>query len=149
MARTLPNVPLWPRGGRSGRRAAAALSSIVGGPSSVPASTVPWASCAPNPSGRLSAIAILRCGRLDRVPDGVAAGRTAGTTPGVVREGPQALHPREDASLAVVQPLLDVDREDVAPAGRSDPEGDRDRVLGLMADRHRDALHPQLLRSPF
>ena len=60
-------------------------------------------------------------------------------------ERAKPLHPGEDAPLAVVEPRLDVEREDVPPAGGPDPERDRDRVVGFVGDRDRDAVHPELL----
>src|SRR5829696_6831407 len=110
MTRTLPKVPLWPRAGRSGRSAVAALSSMAGGPDAAPASCVPWASCRPKPRGRFSGIRVLGRRRLA----------------GLVGQRSEPLHPGEEALLAVVEPLLDVEREDVPPAGRADAERDRD-----------------------
>src|SRR5215212_9542450 len=130
MTSTLPNVPLCPRAGRSGRIAAAALSSIGGGPASPAASAVDGSSWCANPSGRFSAIAVLRAD----------AARLLG-------ERPQSLHSGEDPPLSVIETLFDVDGEDVAPARRADPERDRNGVLGLVADRDRDAVHSQLLGS--
>jgi len=57
----------------------------------------------------------------------------------------EPLHPREEPSLAIVEARLDVEREDVAPGRRPDPESDRDRIVRLVADRERDQLHPELL----
>src|SRR4029079_5714874 len=37
--------------------------------------------------------------------------------------------------------------EDVPAAGGPDAERDRDRIVGLVADRHRDPDHPQLPRA--
>src|SRR5437867_3983580 len=116
MTRSLPNVPLWPRAGRSGRSAEAAASSSVTGSGTL---------------GLRLAIAAVR-GVCDR---------------GFV-ERPQPLHPREDLALAVVQTGLDVGREDEAPAGRTNAERDRDRVVGLVADRNGNARHLELLGAP-
>jgi hypothetical protein len=59
----------------------------------------------------------------------------------------QTFHAREESPLAIVKPLLDVKREDVPPARRPDPEGDRDRVVRLVADGERDPLHAELFRA--
>ena len=48
--------------------------------------------------------------------------------------------------LAVVEPVVDVEREHVLAARRAHPERDRDRVVRLVGDRQRDPAHPQLLR---
>src|SRR5512144_764949 len=61
------------------------------------------------------------------------------------RQRPQPLHPRQDAPLPLVEPLLDVEREDVSPARGPDAERDRHRVVVLVADRDRDPIHPQLV----
>ena len=45
----------------------------------------------------------------------------------------------------LVEPVLDVGREHVAPAGRSHAERDRHREFVLVADRERDPLHAELL----
>src|SRR5688500_5598009 len=139
MTRTLPKVPLWPRAGRSGSSAAAAWSSIVAsmeasGPSSDTGAASRWL----KPSGRRSDIGRLALGRL-------GVGRQPGRFRSALVQRAQPLHPREDAALAVVEPLLDVGREEEPAAGRADPEGDRDRVLGFVADRHGDPAHPELL----
>src|SRR5450432_4098669 len=60
-------------------------------------------------------------------------------------EGPEAVQPGQDARLALIDPGLDIGREDVAPAERPDPEGNRHGVLRLVADRNGDAAHPELL----
>src|SRR5215207_1113477 len=127
MTSTLPNVPLWPRAGRSGSSWAALLSSSVAASCAESPSTVAAgaSSCRRKPSGRRSAIGDLR---------------------GLVHR-PEALHAGDDAAFAVVQPLLDVGREQEPSPGRSNAEGDRDRVLGLMADGDGDPAHPELLRA--
>src|SRR5258706_3756805 len=121
MTSSFPNVPLWPRGARFGRRAAAALSSRVGtAVSGSVAGAAAAASRRPNPSGRDSAITGLG-------------------------EGSEALHPGKNAPLAVVEPSLDVRREQEPAADGPHAERDRHRVLGLMADREGDPVHPELL----
>jgi hypothetical protein len=57
----------------------------------------------------------------------------------------QPLDAGEDAPLAVVEPLLDVGREEIAPAGGPDAERHRDGVVRLVADRDGDPAHPELL----
>ena len=52
----------------------------------------------------------------------------------------------QDGPLAIVDPLLDVEREDVPAAGRPDAEGDGDGVVRLVGDRQGDPAHPELLR---
>src|SRR6185295_4994586 len=110
--------------GRSGSSAAATLSSMVWAAGSAVTSAAASASWRPKPSGLRSAIAVV---------------------PGRRREVAQPLHPGEDPPFTIVETFLDVRREQEPPAGRADPEGDRDRVLGLVADRDRDAGHAQLL----
>src|SRR5258706_3067642 len=84
----------------------------------------------PNPSGRSSGIGWLvrrgsgRCAGVDRIA--------------------KSLQPGQDPALAVVETLLDVEREQVAAPGRANPEGDRHRVIGLVADGQRDASHAEL-----
>ncbi len=51
----------------------------------------------------------------------------------------------EDPPLAVVESILDVGREEVAAARRPEAEGHRHRVVRLVADRHGDAAHAELL----
>src|SRR6266516_2203657 len=124
MTSSLPNRPLWPRSGRSGSRAAAASSSssdtaAADGPASA-AEGSDGADVRPKPTGR----------------SGIAA---------LLGERSKAFHPLEDPALALVEASLDVRREEEAPAGRADPERDRDGELRLVADRDRDAAHAQLL----
>src|SRR5215212_4381847 len=99
------------------------------------------ASWRPKPRGLRSAIGAARAFHaVTRIVD--RSGRGSG---GEVAE---PLHPGKDPTLAIVEPLLDVEREDVPTAGRSDAERDGDRVVGLVADRDRDALHAELLGAP-
>src|SRR6266511_1562107 len=127
MTRSLPNRPLWPRSGRSGRRAAAASSSSTG-PDAVeglspPAGDRPVEVAArPKPTGRSA-------------------------TSGLLPERPMTLHPLEDPALAVVEPRLDIGREEKSPGGGPDPERDGDGELGLVTDGDRDPAHAQL-RGP-
>ena len=66
----------------------------------------------------------------------------------------ECLHPLEHVeqlALPIVQPLVDVEREHVAPTAVPDPERDRHRVVRLVGDRDRDPAHPELvgaLRRP-
>src|SRR5215213_7614891 len=118
MTRTLPNAPLWPRFGRSGSSAEAIVSSSVTTPA-IGASTVatepPSASRRPNPTGRSATIHLV--GKPGRF----------------VVESAEPIHPREEAPLSIVEAVLDVGREQVAPAGAPDAVRDRDRVVGLVA----------------
>ena len=54
------------------------------------------------------------------------------------------LHSGQDASLAVIEALLDVQREEVPAAGRTDAERNGHCVVRLVADRDRDPLHAEL-----
>ena len=148
MTRTLPNAPLWPRLSRAGRRADAIASSRSSAPS----------------TGRAAASAA--AGRPAESLDAAEAQPSVGTGHGSRRrrrapilgrdrrlverrvrlvERPEPLHPGEQPPLAVVEPLLDVEREDVPPARRPDAERDRDGVVGFVGDRHGDPVHPELL----
>ena len=121
-----PNVPLWPSAGRSGRNAAT------------------------RPASSRMAVG-------DRVSDRLTARRqmaassspTSGSGRGQLQARTLQLakpaHAGEDLALAVVQPCLDVDREHERATEGADAEGDGDRVLLLVADGHRDALHAQLV----
>src|SRR5919197_6753258 len=126
MARTLPNVPLWPRAGLSGRRAAA--SSSV-------SSTAPSGSVLAFGSGASRRNPTLRSAIPVRLP-----------ADGCLLQIPNAFETGEDPTFAIVQPLLDVEREQEAAAGGAHAERDRDRVIGLVADRQGDALHAELPR---
>src|SRR4051812_10926728 len=123
MTRSLPNVPLWAREGRSGTRPAAISSSS----SVAPAGTGDSGDgLRPKPSDRS-----VTGRRLDRC----------------VVELAEVLEPAEDPSLAVVEPLLDVRREEESPARGPDTERNRDGVVRLVTDRDRDARHPELLTA--
>src|SRR2546423_4594301 len=124
MTRTLPNVPWWPRAGRSGSSSATMSSSSSVAPSATGVSLAP---VRPKPSDR-STIAALR----------LRGG-------GRIRQPAEPLEAGEDSSLAVVQAVLDVGREEEAPARRSDAERNRDGVVRLLAGRARDARQAQLL----
>src|SRR6186713_2818328 len=122
MTRTRPNEPLWPRAGRSGRSAAASSSPRRTAPSGngVSPGTVGggWSVLRrPNPSGLRSGMRPLR---------GVGRERTGAA---LVGQRPEPLDPGEDPPLAVVEPLLDVGREEEPATGGPDPEGDRDREI--------------------
>ena len=127
--------------GRSGSSAAAIASSSGRRPgrqrlpSSAPRRR-PSASRRPNPTGVAQ----------PRSPSGRSAARRPPAL-GARRLGQlaQPLHPGEDPPLAIVEPLLDVGREEVSAAGRPDAERDRDRVVGFVGDRHRDPAHAELL----
>src|SRR5438552_713367 len=138
MTRTLPNVPLWPRLGRSGRSAATPSSSSLvasAGKGSSPGAAGPPFVAVPRPNPippvRRSVIG----------PNGHVRG-------GVGRA--ESLDTGQDPALAVVEPGFDVEREEIAPAGGPDPEGDRHRIVRFVGDRHGDPAHAQLLgpRSP-
>src|SRR6188472_309146 len=110
------------------------VSSSVTAPGIVAVADEPAASSRrPNPTGR-SAIAIP-----------VAVARREPT--GLLVERPQPVHAGQQPPLAVVEPCLDVLREDVAPAGGPDPERDRDRVVRRVGDGDRDPDHPELART--
>src|SRR6266536_2812452 len=126
MTRSLPKRPLWPRSDRSGRRAAAASSSrtcpaAVDGAEPPVGATPRGAAARPKPTGRSAMIVLLG-------------------------ERPEAFHPLEDPALPVVEPGLDVGWEEEPSSGGADAEGDRDRELGLVADRDRHPAHAQLRR---
>src|SRR5439155_17463743 len=127
--------PLWPRLGRSGRSAATPSSSSLvasAGNGSSPGAAGPPFVAAPRPKPippvRRSVI-----GASGRVCRGV--GRS------------ESLETGEDPALAVVEPGLDVEREEIAPACGPDPEGDRHGVVRLVGDRDGDPAHAQLLGS--
>src|SRR3954454_24098869 len=104
MTRTLPNVPLWPRAGRSGSSSATMSPSSSVAPSATGVSVAP---VRPNPSDR-SVIAALRLRRS-----------------GGARKPAEPLEAGEDSSLAVVEPLLDVRRKEETGAGGSGAGGQR------------------------
>src|SRR5258705_9235988 len=143
MTSSFPNEPLWPRAGRSGMSAPTMSSSSFVAPvgKALPAS-VPspsrGASRRPKPTGPRSGTVRLRVERLGSIrrerPGATGLGR-----------GAEALDPGEDSPLALVEAVLDVGREDVAPAGHPDAECDRHRVIRFVGDRDGDPLHPQLL----
>src|SRR5262245_15384667 len=136
MTSTFPNDPLWPRFGRSGSRPAAIASSSVTAPGTAVATDEPETSSRrPNPTGRSVIV--------------VAPAVVAGQPAGLVVERVQALDPGQQSPLAVVEPLVDVDREDEATAGRPDAERDRNCVISLVGDRDGDPRHPELPRPPF
>ena len=106
------------------------------------------------PSGRLGPPGSTGASRLPK-----PTGRSATSVPGIVEvpgshlggqgtgalvERTHALQAAEQQALPVVQALVDVQREDVPPAGRSDTERDRDGVVGLVRDRQGDAAHAEL-----
>src|SRR4051794_17768219 len=140
MTSTFPNVPLGPRTGRGGSRGAACRSSMTG-TSGVSIATGSGASGPGSPSGSrrpnpsdppLPTLVPYRLRRLPRLGVGHRA---------------EALHPGEDPSLPIIEPFLDVHREDEPTAGRPDAIGDRHRVVRLMADREGDPGHAELLGS--
>src|SRR5574340_589397 len=137
MTRSLPKTPLWPRWGRSGSRLAAVCSSRLAAPGTAAttgSTAFPGGSSMrrPKPTGR-------RDSDIEALLGGDPIHRR------LRGEGAETLHPGEQDTLAIVQPLLDVEREDIASAGRADAEGDRDGVVGLVRDRQRDMPHPELL----
>src|SRR5580765_4828564 len=146
MTRSFPNEPLWPRFSRVGTSPAAIWSSSSSAPSmggfrssAVPATPGAGPSAGRKPSRPRSPTLQL----LARLRLGNEVGLGA---PGVLLvELPQPLHPGEEPPLAVVEPFLDVEREDVAPAGGPDPERDRHRVVRFVADREGDPVHSELL----
>src|SRR5437773_7293932 len=127
MTSSLPKRPLWPRSGRSGRSAAAASSSrtgpaVVDGPASADEAPPAGAAARPKPTGRSATVVLLG-------------------------ERTEAFHPLEDPALPVVQPGLDVGREEETPSGGPHAERDGDRELGLVADGDGHPAHAQL-RGP-
>ena len=155
MTSSFPNDPLWDRLSRIGTSVDAIWSSrssapSIGGPSGEAPAAVPAAGA--GQTRRVRAQPPPAPSSVIRTAS-VAPGRDCGATPDDVRVGrdsrvkvAEPLHPGEQPSLPVVESLLDVEREDVPSTGAPDPEGDRDRVVGLVADRHRDPLHAELLR---
>src|SRR5450756_2375813 len=131
MTSSLPNVPLLPRGARGGSSAAALRSSTIGSTSGTASFTTADSSCCRKPSGRESGI-----GRLGSLLANVETRFVQDTEP---------FHAGENPPLSVVEARLDVGREHEPTARRSYAERDRDSVLVLVADRDRDALHPELL----
>ena len=94
----------------------------------------------PKPTEGRSGTAVLApaiVGRLRRV-------RRQGPRTTDLRRDPQALDAGEDPALAIVEPILDIGREEVATARPPDAVRDRDRVVGFVGDRDRDATHPEL-----
>src|SRR3954462_14121013 len=57
----------------------------------------------------------------------------------------QAAHALEDLFLTLVEPLLDVRREQECATGSANAERDRHGVVTLVGDRHCYAPHAQLL----
>ncbi len=129
---SLPLVPLWPRGSRVGSRARTMASSrTMGSPTAAIIGT-------PTPRPR-------RPGRR-RVPSSsVGSGPASGIGVRLAIEAPESLDARQDLPLAIVQAILDVDREDVGATGRAHAEGDGHGVRALVADGDRDAAHAELL----
>src|SRR4051812_31394191 len=128
MATSVPNVPLWPRGSRTGTRPAA-ISSV--------SAWIPAGAWKVRQGGRWpgkSRPAIRR-----------SRPASAALLGGLALEGAKALHAREDRALAIVEAGVDVDREDIRPAQGADPERDGHGVLALVADGDRNAAHAQLL----
>ena len=133
MTSSLPNEPLWPRAGRSGRSAADDVVVELRRPGRERAARVgprlrSGRRVARSRPGRAQASDPLRVDRL---------GRIRGQRPCAAGHRPrtEALDPREDAPLALVEAVLDVGREDVPAAGRPDAERDRHRVVRLVGDR--------------
>src|SRR6188508_2971369 len=145
MTSSFPNEPLWPRAGRSGIKAPTMSSSSFVAPAgnalaaSVP-STSRGASRRPKPTGRRSGTGSSRVDRLGSICGEIP--RSAG-----LGRRPQALDPGQDATLALVETLLDVGREDVPPASHPHAKGDRNRVIRFVRDRDRDPLHAELLSA--
>src|SRR4051794_28090883 len=142
MTSSRPNEPLWPRAGRSGRSEATRSSSRRVAPAGNGVSPGDEAGVwsvlrRPNPTGLRSGMGWLRC---VRVGDGRECRGGFG-----IGQGPEPLDPGEDASLPVIESLLDVGREDEPPAGGPDAERDRDGVFGFMRDGDRDPLHAELV----
>src|SRR6185295_9876549 len=142
MTSSFPNEPLWPRGGRVGSSAPAISSSSLTAPSGTTgvggaSGAVSCLVRAPNPTGR-SAI-----GRLTDRGRRCIAGQ--GPCPTGLGEVAQPLDPGEDPPLAVVEPLLDVGREEEPATRGPDAVGDGDGIVRLVADRDRDPAHPELL----
>src|SRR5687768_16795317 len=125
---SLPNFPLCPRGSRSGSSRAIDESSSATAPAGTgfaPGGSVASSARRPKPSGRRSATG--------GVPIACAEPVGARLQPdGRLVLLAQALHTREDPALAVVEPRLDVGREQEGAARGPHPERDRDRVLRLV-----------------
>src|SRR6266496_2106476 len=132
MTRTLPNVPLWPRFGRSGRSAATMSSSSLvasSGKGSSPAGAEPCGGASRRPNPKPTA-------RRSVTGTSILAGRHIGRS--------QAFEAGQDPPLAFVQSILDVEREDVPAASGPDAEGDGHGIVRFMGDRDRDPAHPEL-----
>src|SRR6476646_7234689 len=143
MTRSLPNEPLWARTFRSGMSVATMSSSSFVAPAgngtdAGVAGPLTGASRWPKPTG-------LRSGTLRLLIDRDWSIRRERVGPAGHGGGPKPLDAGENPPPPLIETLLDVEREDVAPARRSDPERDRHRVVRLVADRHGDALHAELL----
>ena len=145
MTSSLPNEPLWPRAGRSGISAADDVVVELRRarrerrwPTSVARRRRAARRVARSRPAGAQARGPSRVGRLGSVRGELPA-------PPASADRPQTLDPGEDAPLALVEPLLDVGREDVPAAGRPHAERDRDRVVRFVRDRDGDPLHPELL----
>ena len=134
MTRTLPNVPLWPRFGRSGSSAATPSSS------SLVASSGNGSS--PGAAGLVARLVAPAEAETDRPPLSHRNLHPRACPASVVA---QALQPGEDPPFALVEPGLDVEREDVAAAGGPDAERDRHRVVRFVGDGDRDPAHAELV----
>src|SRR5436189_5144203 len=149
MTRRLPNEPLWPRADRSGISPAAMSSSSLTAPAgngslrptlSLPVAT---ASRRPKRTGPRSGTGRPRRTRLGSVLS-VRGVRCERGRPAGLGRLPEPLDAGQDPPLALIEPVLDIGREEVAPAGGADPEGDRDRVVRFVRDRDRDPVHAEL-----
>src|SRR6187551_605467 len=132
MTSSFPNEPLWPRAGRSGISAPTmSSSSFVAPAGNALAASVPspsrGASRRPKPTGRRSGTGPSRVDRPGSIRGELPR------SPGLGRR-PEALDPGQDATLTLVETLLDVGREDVPAAGHPHPERDRHRVVRFVRD---------------
>src|SRR3954468_1694094 len=149
MTRSLPNVPLWPRPSRVGTSFAIASSSSRTEPAGGGAAgggAVGAPARGPNPTGGWSATPPIRAAVSGGLPGRADARRLELGGGGLQRAHP--LEAGEELALAVVEPLVDVEREHVPAARGPDAERDGDGVLRLVRDRDRDAAHPELLGPP-
>src|SRR3954451_18938500 len=143
MTRSFPNEPLCPRAPRSGMSVATRSSSSFvapdgNGTDAGVAGPLAGMSRRPKPtgprSGTLRLLIAVRWGiRRERLGTPGDGGRR------------KALDRGEDPPLALVEPLLDVEREDVAPSCRPDAERDRHCVVGFVGDRDSHPFHAELL----
>ena len=153
MTSSLPNEPLWPRAGagrQQRRREVVVEARRAGRPRSLGvrrairlAGRRSPAAASRRPKPRPPSLRHVQPPRPRPSPRRASEARSA--APPASAASAQPLDAGQDASLAIVEALLDVGREQEPAAGRAHAEGDGHRVVRLVADRHGDAAHPELL----